>query len=160
MAVLGGPQTHSDSFCFNPKRHIDPNGHVFVSLRSFFDVNVPLNYLSVCSLWLLLMLSEGINQKSGAHTHTHRTDRGIYHGEYCLPRWPPGPAIFTCLRFAIQQLSLLVGMKQTHITGRKKYLRCFFIEIFKEDPHVRSLDYMKMIHCCLYKCIKFIIVLT
>lgn len=75
----GCADTHTCYVWFNPKRHIDPNGRVFVSPAALFDVNVPVNYLSVCSLCLLLMLSEGINQKSEAHRESRQEDlsRGV-----------------------------------------------------------------------------------
>lgn len=66
------------------KQHIRPNGRVLCFPAALFDVNVPVNYLSVCSLCLLLMFSEGINQKSGAHmdrTGGFITGSIVYHAD-------------------------------------------------------------------------------
>lgn len=61
----------------------------------------------------------------------HRADRRIYHGEYCLPRWPLGPAIYTYLGCAIKQKPPHMRLKQTRQNTHTRTHTAAFLVIKK-----------------------------
>lgn len=96
-----------------------PKWPSFCFPAALFDVNVPVNYLSVCSLCLLLLLSKGINQKSGTHAEQtggfimgsivyHADLRALLYAHICAlqsnnclcSRGPTSPSTYCCTAYS------------------------------------------------------------